>query len=83
MRSGAENQLRLSTLRRMLDLSLLISALPESSKATETSAGRFTSVEGQIDPQVLATVTAWCARLDVACHRHAGGAAKPGACSST
>jgi len=22
-------------------------------------------VEGHIDPQVLATVTAWCARLDV------------------
>ena len=63
MHSGAENQLRFSA-PRMLDLSLLISALPESYKATETSAGEYL-VEGHIDPQVLATVTAWCARLDV------------------
>jgi ABC-2 type transport system ATP-binding protein len=63
MRSGAENQLRFSA-PRMLDLSLLISALPESYKATETSPGEYL-VEGQIDPQVLATVTGWCARLNV------------------
>ena len=63
MRSGAENQLRF-TAPRMLDLSLLISALPESYKAIETSPGEYL-VEGHIDPQVLATVTAWCARLDV------------------
>ncbi len=63
MRSGADNQLRFSA-PRMLDLSLLISALPESYKATETSPGEYL-VEGQIDPQVLATVTAWCARLNV------------------
>jgi ABC-2 type transport system ATP-binding protein len=63
MRSGAENQLRFSA-PRMLDLSLLISALPESYKATETAPGEYL-VEGHIDPQVLATVTAWCARLDV------------------
>ena len=48
----------------MLDLSLLMSALPESYKAIETSPGEYL-VEGHIDPQVLATVTAWCARLDV------------------
>jgi ABC-2 type transport system ATP-binding protein len=63
MRSGAENQLRFRA-PRMLDLSLLISALPESYKATETVPGEYL-VEGHIDPQVLATVTAWCARLDV------------------
>jgi ABC-2 type transport system ATP-binding protein len=63
MHSGAENQLRFSA-PRMLDLSLLMSALPESYKATETSPGEYL-VEGQIDPQVLATVTAWCARLNV------------------
>jgi ABC-2 type transport system ATP-binding protein len=63
MHSGAENQLRFSA-PRMLDLSLLISALPESYKATEMSAGEYL-VEGHIDPQVLATVTAWCARLNV------------------
>ena len=63
MRSGAENQLRFRA-PRMLDLSLLVSALPESYKATETAPGEYL-VEGHIDPQVLATVTAWCARLDV------------------
>ena len=43
---------------------LLVSALPESYQTAETSPGEYL-VEGQIDPQVLATVTAWCARLDV------------------
>ena len=63
MRSGAENQLRFRA-PRMLDLSLLVSALPESYQATETAPGEYL-VEGDIDPQVLATVTAWCARLNV------------------
>ena len=63
MRDGAENQLRFRA-PRMLDLSLLISALPESYRAVEASPGEYL-VEGHIDPQVLATVTAWCARLDV------------------
>jgi ABC-2 type transport system ATP-binding protein len=63
MRSGAENQLRF-TAPRMLDLSLLSAALPENYKAREVSAGQYL-VEGPINPQVLATVTAWCARLDV------------------
>jgi ABC-2 type transport system ATP-binding protein len=63
MNRGAENQLRFRA-PRMLDLSLLISALPEGYKASEPSPGEYL-VEGHIDPQVLATVTAWCARLDV------------------
>ncbi|MBX7454493.1 ABC transporter ATP-binding protein [Mycolicibacterium sp. 3033] len=63
MRSGAENQLRFRA-PRMLDLSLLVAALPESYRATEPAPGEYL-VEGPIDPQVLATVTAWCARLDV------------------
>jgi len=63
MRSGAENQLRFRA-PRMLDLTLLVSALPEEYKATETAPGEYL-VEGNIDPQVLATVTAWCARLNV------------------
>ncbi|WP_304106824.1 ABC transporter ATP-binding protein [Mycolicibacterium bacteremicum] len=63
MRSGAENQLRFTAPPR-LDLSLLISALPENYRATETTSGEYL-VEGHIDPQVLATVTAWCARVDV------------------
>lgn len=63
MRSGAENQLRFRAPRK-LDLTLLISALPEAYRAVETAPGEYL-VEGHIDPQVLATVTAWCARLDV------------------
>jgi ABC-2 type transport system ATP-binding protein len=60
--AGAENQLRFTAPRR-LDLSLLIAALPEGYQARETAPGDYL-VEGHIDPQVLATVTAWCARLD-------------------
>ncbi|AQA05644.1 spermidine/putrescine ABC transporter ATP-binding protein [Mycobacterium sp. MS1601] len=63
MRSGAEDQLRF-TAPRKLDLSLLVSALPENYRAVEIAPGEY-RVEGHIDPQVLATVTAWCARLDV------------------
>ena len=63
MGRGAENQLRFSAPPK-LDLSLLISALPEDYRTVETMPGEYL-VEGHVDPQVLATVTAWCARLDV------------------
>ena len=63
MRSGAEDQLRFSAPRR-LDLSLLLAALPEGYEASEQAPGEYL-VEGTIDPQVLATVTAWCARLNI------------------
>lgn len=63
MRDGAEGQLRFSAPRK-LDLALLIAALPENYAAREVAPGEYL-VEGQIDPQVLATVTAWCARLNV------------------
>ncbi len=63
MRSGAKDQLRFSAPPR-LDLSLLSAALPEDYKATELTPGEYL-VEGPVDPQVLATVTAWCARIDV------------------
>ena len=63
MNNGAEGQLRFTAPRR-LDLSLLVSALPENYSAKEVSPGEYL-VEGQIDPQVLATVTGWCARLNV------------------
>jgi len=63
MRNGAENQLRF-TAPPKLDLALLISALPEDYRATEAGPGEYL-VEGHIDPQVLATVTAWCARVNV------------------
>jgi len=42
----------------------LLTALPEGYRATETGPGEYL-VEGDIDPQVLATVTAWCARLNI------------------
>jgi ABC-2 type transport system ATP-binding protein len=63
MGRGAENQLRFSAPPK-LDLALLIAALPESYQANEVAPGEYL-VEGEIDPQVLATVTAWCARLNV------------------
>ncbi|MCB0927811.1 MAG: ABC transporter ATP-binding protein [Mycobacterium sp.] len=63
MRSGAEDQLRFSAPPR-LDLALLTAALPEGYRVSETGTGDYL-IEGSIDPQVLATVTAWCARLDV------------------
>ena len=62
-RSGAKGQLRFSAPPR-LDLSLLVSALPEDYQASESTPGEYL-VEGAIDPQVLATVTAWCAQIDV------------------
>jgi ABC-2 type transport system ATP-binding protein len=63
MRSGAKDQLRFTAPPR-LDLSLLASALPEDYRATEVTPGEYL-VEGPVDPQVLATVTAWCAQIDV------------------
>ncbi|MFW0794634.1 ABC transporter ATP-binding protein [Gordonia sp. CPCC 205515] len=60
---GAENELRFSA-PRGLDLSLLLLALPEDYRCTETSPGTYL-VGGKVTPQVLATVTAWCAKIDV------------------
>jgi ABC-2 type transport system ATP-binding protein len=62
-RSGAQGQVRFTAPPR-LDLSLLLTALPEGYRASEVQPGEYL-VEGAVDPQVLATVTAWCARLDV------------------
>jgi len=60
---GAEQQLRFSAPSR-LDVGLLRAALPEGYRTAEPQPGRYL-VEGQISPQVLATVTSWCARMDV------------------
>ena len=60
---GAEQQLRFSAPSR-LDVDLLRAALPEGYRTAEPQPGRYL-VEGQISPQVLATVTSWCARMDV------------------
>ncbi len=63
MRSGAKDQLRFSA-PPQLDVSSLTARLPQDYKASEVVAGEYL-VEGLIDPQVVATVTAWCAELDV------------------
>jgi ABC-2 type transport system ATP-binding protein len=63
MRAGAKDQLRFSAPPR-IDLSLLGSALPEEYHASEVTPGEYL-VEGHVDPQVLATVTAWCAQINV------------------
>ncbi|MEU8899672.1 ABC transporter ATP-binding protein [Nocardia sp. NPDC048505] len=60
---GAAGQLRF-TAPPKLDLGLLETALPEGFAPRETHPGSYL-VEGEIDPQVLATVTAWCARMNV------------------
>ena len=60
---GAENELRF-TAPRGLDLSLLTLALPEGYRSSEVSPGTYLVV-GQVTPQVLATVTAWCAKINV------------------
>jgi len=58
-RTGATCQLRWRA-RPGLDLDQLLLALPEGSSAKESPAGQYL-VEGVIDPQLLASVTSWCA----------------------
>ncbi len=59
-RGGAENTLRF-TGRPGLDLGSLVKALPDGSGAAEPLPGTY-RVTGSIDPQLLATVTSWCAQ---------------------
>ena len=47
-----------------LDLDGLLHALPEKCGAREVSPGHY-RVDGAADPQVLATITAWCAQHGV------------------
>lgn len=56
---GAENSLRFRG-PPALDLGSLCAALPEDAKAVEAAPGAY-RVEGPVGPQLLATVTAWCA----------------------
>ena len=58
-RGGATGQLRWRA-RPGLDLDQLLMALPEDCRAKESPAGQYL-VEGTIDPQLLASVTSWCA----------------------
>ncbi|GLZ06707.1 ABC transporter ATP-binding protein [Actinomadura sp. NBRC 104412] len=57
--AGAERQLRFRA-RPGLGLEELLSALPVGSAAKESPAGHYV-VEGEVGPELLATVTAWCA----------------------
>ncbi|GAA0920051.1 ABC transporter ATP-binding protein [Nonomuraea longicatena] len=57
--TGAERQLRFRA-RPGLALEELLNALPVGSAAKESPAGHYI-VEGQVGPELLATVTAWCA----------------------
>ncbi|MFF3766648.1 ABC transporter ATP-binding protein [Streptomyces sp. NPDC001922] len=62
-RGGAENTLRF-TGRPGLDLAALLKALPADTAAAELTPGTY-RVTGRIDPQLLATVTSWCAQHGV------------------
>jgi ABC-2 type transport system ATP-binding protein len=57
--TGAERQLRFRA-RGGLGLDELLSALPDGSAAKESPTGHYL-IEGNIQPELLATVTAWCA----------------------
>ncbi|MBO0856070.1 MAG: ABC transporter ATP-binding protein, partial [Nocardia sp.] len=61
--TGAEGLMYFSAPPK-LDLRLLETALPEGFSPSETSPGSYL-LRGDITPQVLATVTAWCARINV------------------
>ncbi|MEJ2859216.1 MULTISPECIES: ABC transporter ATP-binding protein [unclassified Saccharothrix] len=58
-----DQQLRFRA-RPGLDLTLLVDALPEGMKVREASRGGYV-VQGRIDPQVVSTVTSWCAQQGV------------------
>ncbi|GGC58851.1 ABC transporter ATP-binding protein [Hoyosella rhizosphaerae] len=62
-RRGAQGQLQFMA-PPGLNLTLLRDALPEGYLTREANAGVYT-VEGEITPQVLCTVTAWCAQMNV------------------
>ncbi|MFD7611684.1 ABC transporter ATP-binding protein [Streptomyces sp. NPDC059828] len=62
-RGGAENTLRF-TGRPGLDLGSLLKALPDGTSAAELASGVY-RISGAVDPQLLATVTTWCAQHGV------------------
>ncbi|MEU9836059.1 ABC transporter ATP-binding protein [Streptosporangium sp. NPDC048047] len=57
--TGAERQLRFRA-RPGLSLDELLAALPSGSTAKESPSGHYI-IEGQVGPELLATVTTWCA----------------------
>ena len=58
-RSGAEGQIRFRA-RGGLRLTSLLDALPVGTKASEERPGHYL-IAGEVTPQLLATLTAWCA----------------------
>ncbi|MFV0130476.1 ABC transporter ATP-binding protein [Streptomyces sp. HMX112] len=62
-RGGAENTLSF-TGRPGLDLASLLKALPHGTAAAELTPGAY-RISGTVDPQLLATVTTWCAQHGV------------------
>ncbi|WP_431783955.1 ABC transporter ATP-binding protein [Streptomyces chumphonensis] len=62
-RGGAENTLRFSG-RPGLDLASLLKALPPRTGAVEVAPGAY-RLHGTVDPQLIATVTSWCAQNGV------------------
>jgi ABC-2 type transport system ATP-binding protein len=62
-RTGAEGQIRFRAVPA-LRLESLVTALPEGSQAREEQPGRYV-VTGEVTPQLLATLTAWCAAQHV------------------
>ncbi|MTE18527.1 ATP-binding cassette domain-containing protein [Streptomyces sp. TRM43335] len=62
-RGGAENTLSF-TGRPGLDLGSLLKALPPGTSADEPAPGTY-RLTGTVDPQLLATVTSWCAQNGV------------------
>ena len=57
--SGAKNTVRF-TARAGLDVENLMHALPHDTKVDEVSPGAYV-VAGDVDPALLATLSAWCA----------------------
>jgi ABC-2 type transport system ATP-binding protein len=62
-RGGANGQIRFRA-EPGLPLDLLLTDLPEGTRAEEAGPGRYL-VSGEVTPQLLATLTAWCARRGV------------------
>jgi ABC-2 type transport system ATP-binding protein len=62
-RSGAEGQIRFRA-PHGLRLASLVDALPVGTHAFEESPGHYV-VTGEVNPQLLAALTAWCATMDV------------------
>ncbi|MGV9315850.1 ABC transporter ATP-binding protein [Streptomyces sp. NPDC003691] len=62
-RGGAENTLRF-TGRPGLDMGSLLKALPDGTEAVEPLPGTY-RITGDVGPQLLATVTSWCAQHGV------------------